>query len=134
MLDVLFFGLVVLYIVIAAMVDQWITIATLGFKMQTPQGFLAHPKAYDFVRFTIFLAAAATLYGTKVIVWYLGLGVLAGAWLAAGWVGQRRAFETYRQVWREGIKDAQTDEDLAFREAESKKTDEELRERVNETR
>lgn len=130
MLDALFVGLVVLYAMFAAKVDQWITIAALGFKLETSQGFLEHPRAYDIIRSAIFTAPVAPLYGTKSIPWYIGLVPLAGAWLAAGWVGQRKAFETYRQVWREGIEDAKTSEDRAWSEAESRRTDEELRERV----
>lgn len=130
MIDAIFVGLVVLYTMFAAKVDEWITIAALGFKLETPQGFLKHPRAYDVVRSAIFLVAASTLFWTRYIPWYIGLVVLAGAWLAAGRVGQRKAFATYRQVWREGLEDAGTPDDRVWREAESKRTDEELRERL----
>jgi hypothetical protein len=67
-LDALFVGLIVLYAVVAAKVDQWITIAALGFRLETPQGFLEHPRAYDLIRSALFLSAAATLCGANVIV------------------------------------------------------------------
>ncbi|MBZ0143571.1 MAG: hypothetical protein K8F56_08315 [Rhodocyclaceae bacterium] len=134
MLDAIFVALVILYTMFAAKVDEWITIAALGFKLETPPGFLQYPRAYDVIRSAFFLVAAGSLFWTRSIPWYIGLVVLAGAWLAAGWVGQRKAFATYRQIWREGIEDASTPDDRDWREAESMRTDQELRERVSSTR
>ena len=130
MLDALFVFFLILYFALAAKVDEWITITRLGFSIETPQGFMDHPRWYDAIRSLFFLAAGAVLYDTRFIPWYIGLGILAIVWLAAGWVGQGRAFETYRKMWRDAPLDPETPADKAFREAESSKADAELRARL----
>jgi hypothetical protein len=129
-IDIFFVGLTVGYLWFGSKVDQWVTIAALGFKLETPQGFLEHPRTYDVIRTALLFAAAACLFGTTSIPWYVGATILAAAWFATTWIGQRRAFAIYRRIWLEGISDASTPEEKASREAEAKRTNAELRDRL----
>ena len=134
MFDLLFVALLVLYLWFGAKVDEWTTISILGFKLETPQGFLEHSRAYSRIRSALFLLAIASVYGLQYFSWYIGVAGLFGAWFATTWLGQRMAFNTYRRRWREGLKDADSESDRAFAEAESQKTNAELREHVLNSR
>src|SRR2546428_778590 len=107
MLDLAFLTLATAYVWFGAKVDEWITISTLGFGLEVPQGFLDRPRRYDFIRVVLLALAAACLLGTTRVPWFVGLGVLAVAWFSTTWLGQRRAFATYRRICREGIEDAE---------------------------
>src|SRR5215467_2534263 len=102
MFDFAFAGLAAAYLWFGSKVDQWVTISMLGFKLEVPQGFLEHPRTYDAIRFVLLAAAAACLFVTSFVPWYVGVAILAGAWFATTWIGQRRAFTVYRAVWQEG--------------------------------
>ena len=55
--DIVFFGVTLTYFWFGAKVDEWITIAALGFKFETPSLFLQRPRNYDVFRVVLFLAA-----------------------------------------------------------------------------
>lgn len=126
----LFIGLTLTYFWFGAKVDQWITISALGFKSETSRGFLEQPRTYDMIRAALFFAALVCLFGTKEIPWYIGAIVLAVTWFATTWIGQRKAFSTYRRICREGIQDAATPKDKAWREGEARRSNAELRDRI----
>jgi hypothetical protein len=128
--DALFLGFTLAYIWFGAKVDEWVTIAALGFKLETPQLFLQSPRNYDVIRLGLFIAACASLFGTTSIPWYAGAIVLGSAWFGTTWLGQRRAFATYRRICQEIVEDGETSEDQAWREAEARRSNEELRERI----
>ncbi len=128
MYDVIFFALVSLYIVVSVKVDEWITISALGFKIETPEVFLKHPRAYDFVRSALFLCAIAMFFVMSIR--YVGGVTLALAWLGVGWIGRRKAFNNYRQILGEMMDIAENDEEKTEYEAASKKTDQELMDMV----
>lgn len=130
LIDTLLIGLTLVYLWFGSKVDQWITIAALGFKLETSQGFLEHPRAYDVVRIALFLAACACLLGTQSIPWYVGAIILTATWFATTWIGQRRAFATYRRIWQKGIANASTPEEKVSREAEAQRSNAELRDRI----
>lgn len=124
--EIAFVVLIVLYALAAAKVDEWITISALGFKMETPLLFLQKPKLYDIARSLLFLGALVTSFGMTAIHWYTGLGILAIVWLAAGWVGRKKAFNNYRHILHEMIASADTPEEKSQYGVASKKTDQEL--------
>lgn len=105
MSETLFFTLAALYAVVAIKVDQWYTISSLGFKLETPELFLSHPKFYHRTRMLLFAAAVAVLFFTHTIQWYLGVVGLAGIWLGAFWIGRNLGFADFRRVHREIIED-----------------------------
>ena len=124
MFDVIFFLLVLLYIVVSIKVEEWITISAIGFKIETPEMFLKHPRAYDVVRSALFIGAIAAFFA--MYTRYVGGITLAVAWLGAGWIGRKKAFNNYRRILREMMDTAENDQERAEYEAASKKTDEEL--------
>lgn len=130
MFEIVLIVLVVLYALVSAKVDEWITISALGFKTETPLMFLQKPRLYDVVRSVLFLGAIAASFGMSTIPWYIGLGILALVWLGAGWVGRRKAFNNYRKVLREMVEHAETPKEKAEYEAASRKTDQELMDMV----
>jgi hypothetical protein len=128
--DGFFIGITLVYFWFGSKVDQWVTISTLGFKLETPQRFLENPRIYDVIRSVLFLTACVCLLGTELIHWYMGAGILAAAWLATTWIGQRIAFSTYRQIWQEGVDEATTPEEKAPCVIEAKRSNSELRNRI----
>ena len=125
--DVLFVGLTLTYFWFGAKVDEWITIAALGFKMETPQLFLERPRNYDVIRTALFIAACVSLYWAKSISWYVGAIVLGAAWFGTTWLGQRNAFTLYRGICREFVQDNPTSEDKAYWETQAEKSNADLR-------
>lgn len=127
MFEIVFFVLLLLYSVVSAKVDEWITVSALGFKMETPRFFLERPRLYGIVRSILFLGAAATIFAMTIIPWFIGLGLLGAVWLGAGWIGRKKAFSTYRKILRTMMEfEDNTPEQRAEYEAQSKKTDQEL--------
>ena len=130
LIDALFIGITLVYFWFGSKVDQWITISILGFKLETPLIFLKNPRIYDLIRLALFFAAWTCLLETQLIQWYVGASILATAWFATTWIGQRRAFTSYRRIWLEGIDEATTPEEKAFCKAEAKRSNAELRDRM----
>ncbi|MCK5000396.1 MAG: hypothetical protein KAS23_12705 [Anaerohalosphaera sp.] len=128
MYDIIFFVLVILYTLVSAKVDEWITISALGFKMETPEMFLKHPRYYDVIRSALFLSAIAVFFAMSTK--YAGGGIIALAWFGAGWVGRKKAFKNYRQIIREMKFHEEDKEQRAKYESELNKTDQELMEMV----
>ena len=128
--DAILGGLTMVYFWFGAKVDEWVTIAALGFKSETPQLFLESPRIYDVICIGLFIAACASLLGTTSIPWYVGAIILGSAWFGTTWLGQRRAFATYRRLCQEGVEDGETPEDKAWRETEAQRSNEELRDRI----
>jgi hypothetical protein len=128
MFDVIFFLLVLIYIVVSIKADEWITISALGFKIETPEMFLKHPRAYDVLRSALFLCAIATFFAMSTR--YVGGVTLVLSWLGSGWIGRRKAFNNYRRILREMMNTAEDAQEKDEYEAESKKTDQELMDRV----
>ena len=128
MYDVIFFVLISLYIVVSIKVDEWITISALGFRMETPEMFLKHPRAYDIVRSALFLCAVAMFFAMSTR--YVGGVTLALAWLGAGWIGRKKALNSYRRILGEMMDSAENDKEKAEYEAASKKTNQELMDMV----
>ncbi len=128
MSDILFIGIALGYFWFGSKADEWVTIAALGFKLETPEWFLANPRAYDMVRIAMFFAACACLLNTRYIPWLNGAIVLCVAWFGTTWLGQRRAFAHYRKICLECVHDHPTSEDNAYWVAEAAKSDSELRE------
>jgi hypothetical protein len=105
MADVLFVVLAVVYAVVAIMVDRWFTISCLGFKSETPQGFLEYPRRYHGTRKLLFVAATVTLFFVHIVPWYVGAAVLAAVWFSAFWIGRNLGFADFRRIHREMIED-----------------------------
>ena len=130
-IDALFVGLTLVYLLFGAKVDEWITISGLGFKMETSQGFLDHPKIYDLIRTMLFIAACACLLDTKWIPSYAGAIILVAAWLTTTWLGQRRAFTTFRKMCKEGAQRESLADHKAFFETMAQKSNAELRDQLH---
>ncbi len=128
MYDVIFFVLISLYIVASVKVDEWITISALGFKIETPEMFLKHPRYYDIVRSVLFLCAIAMFFAMSTR--YVGGVTLVLAWLGAGWIGRRKAFNNYRRILGEMMDNAENDKERVEYEAALKKTNQELMDMV----
>lgn len=126
MIDLIFLIFLSLYLVVGIMIDQWITLSLLEFKLQTPLLFLTNPRAYDVVRGFIFAATAACLFGIT-FAWYFGAGALLVAWFTTTWVGQRLAFNRFRAVCREIAEHAETEEDRTSALESARKSNAELR-------
>jgi hypothetical protein len=126
-MEIVFFVLLVLYSVVSAKGDEWITISALGFKTATPQFFLEKPRLYGLCRFVLFLGAAASVFWFTSAPWFIGLVLLGAASLGAALVGRKKAFATYRNTLRMMMEiEDNTPEQRAQYEAQAQKTDQEL--------
>lgn len=126
MIEFFFISLVVSYVLVSSKVDEWITISALGVKSETPLMFLKKPRFYDVVRSALFIVAAILVFAMEDIPWFMAAVVLAGAWLAAGWRGRKKAFSKYRHILRDMAQRAETPQEKTQYEAESKKDDQQL--------
>ena len=130
MFELIFIVFTVLYALVSVKVDGWITISALGFKSETPMMFIQNPKIYDFVRSILFLGALAISFVTPDMPWITGVIILVVVWLAAGWIGRKKAFAVYRRILREMMAAADTDSDRVEYKEASQKTDQELADMV----
>lgn len=126
MAEFIFLVLTILFSVVSAKVDEWITISALGFKSETPPMFLRWEGVYIVGRLILWLLAAAVSFAMTFIPWYTGLVILVIAWLGAGRVGKKKGFNAYRRILREMMESADTPEQKAEYETESKKSDQDL--------
>ena len=127
MSDIVFLALLALYIWYSAKVDEWVTISSLGFSLEAPQGFLENPSRYNHIGLIILAACIASLLAVDRIPWYAGLLLVAVAWFATTAIGQRRAFDTYRRRCNEALQEETSAEKKEFFEAESKKSNTDIR-------
>jgi hypothetical protein len=126
MAEAAFITLLMLYLVVGAKIDQWITISLLGFTTETPLKFHESPRLYDLVRIIILVAAATTLFGVS-FPWYLGAAALGISWFATTWIGQTLAFNKFRQVCQDLADTADSAEERTSALAEARKSNSELR-------
>ncbi len=131
MFEIIFIILLFIYIASSSKIDEWITIIKLGFKTNAPINFLNNSIPYDIFRSAVFIALIATSFFMETVPWYLGVGTLFLAWLGAGWVGRKNAYNTYRKNFEDllNLEDNTEEEERRFRR-EAKKTDEELADMV----
>jgi hypothetical protein len=134
MFDVIFFVLVSLYMFVTVKVMEWQTLLVLGLKFDTPEIFLKHRRACDVAGPALFLCVIASLFAMTIVPWYVGIGIFCVALLCAVWVGRRKAFNIYRRGYHEMMDSAENDEERAEYEAETKRTDQELSDRVQRRR
>ena len=130
MAEVFFFVSPVIYGVVSAKIDEWMTIYYLGFEHYTPQGFLRNPKLYNRFRAVLFLIALALCFLMQSLSWYVALVLLLLVWLLAGGRGRRRAFSSYREVHRRLSASARTDAEREEFEKGANVSDQELYEIV----
>jgi hypothetical protein len=128
--DLLFFALLGVYLWFGSKVDEWITIAQLGFSLETPSGFLSNPRAYDIVRSALLVATFGSIYFATRLPWYGGIICTVAAWFATTALGQRRAFETYRHRCHEAVAETEDEAGRAFFTREAQKSNSELRDLV----
>ncbi len=126
MINVFFLIFLSLYLVVGIKIDQWTTISLLGFKFQTPQLFMINPRIYNVVRWLIFVATVACIFGIT-FAWYFGAGALLIAWFATTWIGQRLAFNRFRAVCLEVAEHAETEENRTDALESARKSNAELR-------
>ena len=121
-----------LYGLLSAKVDEWITISVLGFRSETPRLFLESPKSYDIARSVLFIITLVSSFGMTSVPWYVGLATLVIVWLLAGSVGRKKAYSNYRNILREMIPLADTPEQRKQYEDGAVLSDRELMEIVRQ--
>lgn len=93
--------LLVAYAVVAMRVQCWSDISILGFKLNTPQGYLDSPRRYHIFRAVMFFAAiiAALFAGSPPIG--KAVIVLIVVWALCSWIGRNDAFDAFRQTHKD---------------------------------
>lgn len=124
--DIQFVVVVCLYVWLSANVNQWKVNAILVSVMFTPELFIKFPQVYSFFQILFVMIAASSLSYTVWIPWYIGIGVLVVAWFYARWLGQIRAFNLRRKFMHDAIASAESEEDRASYERQSKLSNAEL--------
>lgn len=109
--EVLFVVFAILYFTLSIKIDFWITISILGFQSETPVLFIQKPIYYEICRSALFLSAVATLFIISEFPWYVGAGFLAFLWLSSGRRGRNKAFNAYRNIMKEMLEYAETEEE-----------------------
>ena len=126
----MFFVLLAVYAIVALKVEEWLTISVLGFRIETPQGFLEHPGAYTSVRLLLLVAAGLSAFITHSLLWYIGILVVAFAKFVAEYFGRKKAYASFRRLHRLLAADETDPNELAELEAGARLTDKELKARV----
>ncbi len=93
--------LLIAYILFATRVQFWRDISTLGFKLNTPQGYMSRPSVYHALRTVLFLGAAVSPLVTGKPPLGKALLVLLAAWVFCRWYGRNDAFEEFRCTHKE---------------------------------
>ena len=130
MSDLIFFSLVTLYAWVAMKVREWVIISLLGFKWETPQGFMDQPWMYGLVRMALFLVAVGTAFTINSLPWYVGVCILAVANFVASLVGRKRAYATFRRLHLYLAQGETDPQERASLEADARVTDKELTARL----
>lgn len=125
-----FLALLALYAFVAMKVEEWTTISLLGFKLKTPLLYLDHPGAYVLTRWTLFTVVAIASFNTQDLPWYAGIGALFLVAFSVDFIAHRRAFNSFRRVYRY-LAEAESDpNELADIEAGARITNSELKARL----
>ena len=82
-------------------VQCWKDISTLGFRLNTPQGYLDRPRWYHASRVVVFFAALLAAVATGSPPIGKALVVLAAVWALCAWVGRNDAFDLFRQTHKD---------------------------------
>lgn len=121
-----FFIFLIIYLVTFSKVSEWYRISRLGFKSSTPLLYLKNPSIYDLIRWTIFSAALVIAIFEKSLYWYVYLPVLFFTQQAGVWLGRKRAYNTYRQICRRLMENAESQEERDELQIVSYRTDSDL--------
>lgn len=124
-MSILFFALLGVYAFLGRQLDYWITVRLLDMPTACPAGFLRNESPYHWVVWLSFLAALGVGLYCDLSSWIVGPSLFV-AWHFAGSSGHSAAFRQYRERMQEFMKYADTPEDRARWEMESKKTDAEI--------
>lgn len=93
--------LLMAYAYFAMRVQCWRDISTLGFKLNTPQGYIKSPGRYHAIRSGLFFATAIAAIATGKPPIEKTLVVLVGVWGLCFWVGRTDAFDAFRKTHKE---------------------------------
>lgn len=126
----LFLVLLLIYAIVAVKVEEWTTIFLLGFRIETPQGFLARPGIYIFLRRALFVSAILAAITTSAFPWYVGFLALVAIACIAILIGRKLAYNNFRRVHRFLAEDETDPKELAAIEAGARLTDKELKARL----
>lgn len=93
--------LLIAYAYFAMRVQCWRDISTLGFRLNTPQGYIENPGRYHAIRSVLFFATAIAALATGKPPIGEALVVLVGAWALCFWLGRSDAFDAFRRTHKE---------------------------------
>lgn len=93
--------LLIAYAYLAMRVQCWRDISTLGFKLNTPEGYIRNPGRYHAIRSLLFLATAVAALATGKPPIVKALVVLVGVWGLCFWLGRSDAFDAFRKTHKE---------------------------------
>ncbi len=130
MFEIIFITIALLFTIVSIKVIEWHNISKFGFKSSTPLMFLRKPGFYDICLIVIFISALLISLFLASVPWYLGPISLVFAWLIAGQIGQKKAFNKYRQILSKLIKHTENPEEKTEMKLALTKTDQELREEI----
>ena len=111
-------------------IEYWMTISALGFKTQTPLGYLQSPGTFHLVNRVLGVAVlVSTLLEED--YFYIGIIVWILIQLSTAKTSRKLAYDKYREIVNELIINADEGEDTSDYEEYRAKTDEELAEMVD---
>ena len=112
-------------------IDYWTTLDILGFKSELPVAFIQSPHGYRLLNiiFGIIVLCSPLLGGLEI---YVGVVACIFVWLSSGVVGRNKAYERYRQIMREMVSIAETDEEGEEYRAYASKSNSEIAEMVEQ--
>jgi len=130
MTEIIFVVFIALYYLTFAKVSEWTIISDLGYKSETPEMFLRKPRWYHIAYLVLFLIIVIISFFTTLIAWYICITFLIITSFTAVMMGRIKAFNNYRKILHEMVADDNDPERKAWGEAESRKTNKELMDKV----
>ena len=99
---IIFIVFSLLYVVIGVKVKQWEVITILGFRTETPEGYLRNPKVYNLTRTFCFLVAViAVIFSPYRYSATIGFPILGLLWYCVYHRGTDRGIKEYRRAMKE---------------------------------
>lgn len=126
-MNIIFFIIALLWIIVRQQVKYWMVISALRFKTETPENFLVKEHIYHIVSWLLFIATIILSFFQTILPTWVGIIIILSLTRLTKAYARRRGCSTYRAILHEMREDLiKTKEDYSYIDKELKKTNSEL--------
>jgi hypothetical protein len=99
-----------LWMIVSRTVRYWMTMAALGWKIETPEFFIRADGIYILTSVVLCIVTCVLAFIQKIFPWWIALLVVLAVWLFVRRSALSRGFSHYRQIHREMLSDLDVSE------------------------